>query len=102
MPNEICVFNRQNVRNDLCLKPSMKTKCLRLSEHNFQFIFLVLRALQAMIRACIDSLVHACLTLCNFDNIMHAINQTLISIIIFWDKPKVFVEINCPLSSVNF
>ena len=46
MPNEICVFNRQNVRNDLFLKPSMKTKYLRLSEHNFQFIFLVLRALQ--------------------------------------------------------
>ena len=35
MPNEICVFNRQNVRNDLFLKPSMKTKYLRLSEHNF-------------------------------------------------------------------
>ena len=46
MPNGICVFNRQNVRNDLFLKPSMKTKYLRLSEHNFQLIFLVLRALQ--------------------------------------------------------
>ena len=48
------------------------------------------------------SLVHACLTFCNFDNITHAINETLISIAIFWHKPKVFVEINGPLSSLNF
>ena len=33
---------------------------------------------------------------------MHAINKTLISIIIFEHKPNVFVEINGPLSSVNF
>ena len=46
MQNGICVFNRQNVRNDLFLKPSMETKYQRLSEHNFQLIFLVLRALQ--------------------------------------------------------
>ena len=46
MQNGICVFNRQNVRDDLFLKPSMKIKYLRLSEHNFQLIFLVLRALQ--------------------------------------------------------
>ena len=46
MPNGICVFNRQNVRNNLFLKPSMKTKYLRLSEHNFELIFLVLCALQ--------------------------------------------------------
>ena len=46
MPNEICVFGQQNVRNDLFFKPSMKAKYLRLSEHNFYFIFLVLRALQ--------------------------------------------------------
>ena len=46
MPNEFFVFNRQNVRNDLFLKPSMKNKYLGLSEHNFQLIFLVLRALQ--------------------------------------------------------
>ena len=36
-----------------------------------------------MILACIDLLVDACLTLCNFDSIMHAINELLISIIIF-------------------
>ena len=46
MPKEICVFAQQNVRNDLFFKPSMKAKYLRLSEHNFYFIFLVLRALQ--------------------------------------------------------
>ena len=34
MPKGSCVFNRQNVRNDLFLRPSMKTKYLRLSEHN--------------------------------------------------------------------
>ena len=50
----------------------------------------------------IDLLVYAYLTLCNFDNIIHAINETLISIIIFWHKSKVFVEINDPFSSVNF
>ena len=33
---------------------------------------------------------------------MHAINETRILITIFWLKPKVFVEINGPLSSVNF
>ena len=33
---------------------------------------------------------------------MHAINETLISITIFWHKPKVFVEINGLSSSVNF
>ena len=43
-----------------------------------------------------------CLTLCNFDNIMHAINETLILITIFLLKPKIFVEINGPLSSMNF
>ena len=32
MPNEICVFGQQNVRNDLFLKPSMKEKYLRLSD----------------------------------------------------------------------
>ena len=35
-------------------------------------------------------------------DIMHAINKTLISIIIFKHKHKVFVEINGPLSSLNF
>ena len=35
-------------------------------------------------------------------DVMHAINETLISITIFWHKPKVFVEINSPLSSLNF
>ena len=33
---------------------------------------------------------------------MHAINETLISPIIFWHQPKVFVEMNGLLSSVNF
>ena len=33
---------------------------------------------------------------------MHAINETLISTIIFWHKSKVFVEMNGLLSSVNF
>ena len=33
---------------------------------------------------------------------MHAINETQISTIIFWDKSKVFVEMNDPVSSVNF
>ena len=37
---------QQNVRNDLFLKLSVKAKYLQLSEHNFYFIFLVLRALQ--------------------------------------------------------
>ena len=35
-----------NVRNDLVLKPSMNANYLRLSGQNFEFIFLVLRALQ--------------------------------------------------------
>ena len=64
--------------------------------------FLVLRALQTDDLNYINSIVHACLTSCNFDNIMHAINETLISIIMFWHKSKVFVEINGPLSSMNF
>ena len=46
MPKEICIFGQQNVRNDLFLKPSLKAKYLRLFEHNFCFIFLVLRTLQ--------------------------------------------------------
>ena len=33
---------------------------------------------------------------------MHVINETLISIIIFLHKSKVFLEMNGPLSSVNF
>ena len=36
MPNGICVFGQQNVKNDLFLKLSMKAKYLRLSE---QFLF---------------------------------------------------------------
>ena len=35
-------------------------------------------------------------------DIMPPINKTLISIIIFKHKPKVFVEINDSLSSLNF
>ena len=46
MPKEISVFCQQNVRNDSILKLLVKAKYLRLSEHNFYSIFLVLRALQ--------------------------------------------------------
>ena len=73
----------------------MKTEYLRLSEHNFQLIFQVLRALQTD-----DLSLYRLASSCMFD-IMHTINKTHISIIIFWHKPKVFVEINDPLS-VNF
>ena len=101
MPNEICVFGQQNVRNDLFLKPSMKTKYLRLSEHNYYFIFLVLSALQTD-----DLNLYRLASSCLFDIMQFqqhdAINETLISTTIFWHKSKVFVEMNSPLSSENF
>ena len=65
--------------------------------------FLVLRPLRTNDSSCIHLLVHACLTLCNFDNIMGAINKTLISIILFGINLRfLFSEVNSPLSSVKF
>ena len=102
MPNEICVFNRQSVGNDLFLKKSMKAKYL---ENQNQMIiwtqlivnFLVLHALQtddSMDCSCMFDIMqfrqHACdKRNANFDRY-------------FWHKSKVFVEGNGPLSSVKF
>ena len=94
MPNEICVFGQQNVKNDLVLKPSMKAKYLRSSEHNLYFIFLVLRALQTD-DLNLYRLASSCLfDIMKFRHYMHAINETQISTIIFWHKSKDFVEMN--------
>ena len=72
----------------------MKTKYLQLSEHNFLLIFLVLRALQRD-----DLSLYRLASSCIFDIMQfrqHYAHDKQNA------KPKVFVEINGPLSFVHF